>query len=54
MADPMSPRSFDITPQGRIVAVRTAAESQAGSPGPAQIQIVLNWFEELAARVPTK
>ena len=52
IASPDSPRPFDITPQGRIVGVGAAGQSQSGS-APAQIQVVLNWFEELKARVPT-
>ena len=40
-------------PDGRIVGVGTPGQSQSGS-GPAQIHVVLNWFEELKARAPTK
>ena len=52
-AAPTSQRTFDIMPDGRIVGVGTAGESQDGG-GPAQIHVVLNWFEELKAKVPTK
>jgi hypothetical protein len=54
IADPGSPRPFDITPRGQIVGVGTPGQSQGGSPEPARIQVVLNWFEELKARVPAK
>jgi serine/threonine-protein kinase len=53
IADPASPRSFDITPEGRIVGIGSAGQNQSAS-APAQINVVLNWFEELKARVPTK
>jgi hypothetical protein len=51
-ADPISPRPYDVLPDGRFVGVGAAA--QITPTGPAQIQVVLNWFEELKARVPTK
>ena len=56
-AAPTDPRTFDIMPDGRIVGVVTAGQSQSGSPAQAQvqeIQVVLNWFEELKSKVPTK
>jgi hypothetical protein len=28
--------------------------ARAGAPAAPQIQVVVNWFEELKARVPTK
>jgi hypothetical protein len=54
VASPDSPRPFDITPQGRIVGVGFPGQSQTGSGMPTQIHVVLDWFEELKARVPTK
>jgi len=53
-ASPTSPRTFDITPDGRIIGVGTAGQNQSGLPVASQIQVVLNWFDELKARVPTK
>ena len=53
VAAPATPRTFDIMPDGRIVGVGTQGQSQGGS-GPTQIHVVLNWFEELKARAPTK
>lgn len=52
VSSPTTPRAFDILPDGRIVGIGTVGQNQSGS-GPAQIQVVLNWFEELKARVPT-
>ena len=40
-------------PDGRIVGIGAIGQSKSGS-GPAQIHVVLNWFEELKARVPAK
>jgi Tol biopolymer transport system component len=49
-------RNNDITLDGkRFVGVVAAGQSPAsGAPIARQIQVVLNWFEELKARVPTK
>ena len=53
-ADPANPRPYDIARDGRIVAVGTASQNQNGASAPAQIHVVLNWFDELKARVPTR
>lgn len=56
-AVPFQPRTFDVMPDGRIVGVVPAGQSQSGPPAPIQvqqIQVVLNWFEELKSKVPTK
>ena len=53
LADPANTRPYDITPDGRILGLGTG-QTASGAPGPAQIQVVLNWFEELKARAPTK
>ena len=47
-AGPTTPRPFDITPDGRIIAPLDTSQTQAGT----QIQVVLNWFEELKQRAP--
>jgi serine/threonine-protein kinase len=52
VADPLSPRPYDIMPDGRIVGVGIVGQTQPGSAS--QIEVVLNWFEELKARVPIK
>ena len=50
-------RQYDVAADGqrfvgRIVA-GSAGSTDAGAPTNAEIQVVLNWFEELKARVPT-
>ena len=49
-------RNNDITLDGtRFLGVVAAGQiSTSGVPAAPQIQVVLNWFEELKARVPTK
>ena len=50
---PCNWRSFDTTPDGGFVGVVLAGQAASvGSPR-AQIQVVINWFEELKARVPS-
>ena len=41
-------REYDITPDGRFLGVVPTSQSISGD-----IQIVINWFEELKRRVPT-
>ncbi len=56
-AGPTDQRTFDIMPDGRIVAVVTTSQMQNASPAQTQveqIQVVLNWFEELKSKVPMK
>jgi serine/threonine-protein kinase len=48
---PTSERRIDITPDGKLVKVITAEES-TDIAGPLQIQVVLNWFEELKRLAP--
>jgi hypothetical protein len=51
-------RRYDIMPDGQklvgIIAAGAPGSTQPGGPSTPQIQVVLNWFEELRARVPTK
>ena len=47
-----SQRTYDVMPDGRILGVVAAGETQSAGPT-WQIQVVLDWFEELKARVPT-
>ncbi len=47
-----SRRAFDITPDGKFVGLTQAGQTESGTPIAPQIQVVLNWFEELRARVP--
>ena len=46
-------RDYDITPDGeQLVMVFPADQTQDGESSPSHINVVLNWFEELKARVP--
>jgi serine/threonine-protein kinase len=47
-------RNYDITPGGKFVGLISAGQTERAAPASPQIQVVLNWFEELKARVPTK
>ena len=49
---PAFQRNYDVMPDGRILAVVAAGQTQAGRTP--QIHVVLNWFEELKQRVPTQ
>ncbi|HEX7121224.1 MAG TPA: hypothetical protein VF178_02560 [Gemmatimonadaceae bacterium] len=57
MAAPMAPRTFDVTPDGRIIRViETGANASAASRRPksglpAQINLAENWVEELTERL---
>jgi Tol biopolymer transport system component len=50
-AAPTTPRVFDVTPDGKIVAVVPAGATEDTGQTP-DIQVWLNWFEELKQRVP--
>ena len=50
LAPPMNPRPYDILPDGRIVAVN--AVTSEGDHRPGQIHVVINWFQELRAKLP--
>ncbi len=45
------PRTYDILPDGRFIGVVPARQIQAGA---SQIQVVLNWFEDLRQRAPVR
>ena len=53
---PQFERNNDVTLDGkRFLGVVAAGQHTAsGAPAAPQIEVVLNWFEELKARVPTK
>lgn len=42
-----SSREFDITPDGKFVVVVSAGQDDSGASAANQIQVVLNWFEEV-------
>ena len=44
-------RTYVVAPDGRFVMVKTAGDAMEQTPAP-QITVVLDWFEELKARVP--
>ena len=48
---PGSRRLFDMTPDGRVLGL-VAPGQTTGTPPVDQIYVVLNWFEELKARIP--
>ena len=52
---PLAQRNFDITPDGRqlLVVLPASVASSDGRRTSQQINVVLNWFEELKARLPT-
>jgi len=50
-APPTSERTYDSTRDGRILGLRMDVGPD-GQPLPPQIQVVLNWFEDLKQRVP--
>jgi Tol biopolymer transport system component len=44
---------YDMAPHGRVLGLVAQGQSESGPPNiPRQIDVVLNWFEELRARVP--
>ena len=51
---PMSaPRAYDITPSGKFVGLIPAGQTESYTTIAPQLQVVLNWFEELKQHVPT-
>ncbi|MEO8359391.1 MAG: protein kinase [Vicinamibacteria bacterium] len=53
----LGPLNYDITPDGRAFVFTRGASSdmEAGGPGErGSVKLVLNWFEELKAKVPVK
>lgn len=49
-----SPRNHDVGPDGRLVGIVAGGEGGSTPAAAQQINVVLNWFEELKQRVPTK
>ena len=49
---PSAPRNFDTMPDGRILAVVAAAQGRTAVPARSQMEVVVNWFEELKQKVP--
>ena len=51
---PTQVRNWDVTPDGKRTLGIVAGALGAGGATAPQIQVVLNWIEELKARVPAK
>jgi serine/threonine-protein kinase len=47
-------RAWDVLPDGRMVGLVQPAEPDSSAAAAPQFRVVLNWFEELKARVPVK
>jgi dipeptidyl aminopeptidase/acylaminoacyl peptidase len=47
-------RAYDILPDGRFIGLVNSSEPESSRAAAPEILVVLNWFEELKARVPTK
>ena len=48
-------RPYDISRDGQhFLALMETAQTQSGAPAAPQIHVVLNWFEDLKARVPAR
>ena len=53
LLDPAYRRNFDVAPDGQqFLGVLPGARSDPDVPTSYQINIVLNWFQELRERVP--
>ena len=49
------PRPYDITPEGKqFIVMLPPAQAESGERPTQQINVVLNWFEELKQRLPVK
>ena len=49
---PTNQRAFDIRRDGKFVGLTEAGQTVSGTLIPHQIQVVLNWFEELKRLAP--
>jgi Tol biopolymer transport system component len=54
LGPPNSPTLYDVAPDGKFVGVIAAGQAESDAATAPRIQMVLNWFEELKARVPTR
>jgi Tol biopolymer transport system component len=48
------PRRFDIGPDGGVIGVVDSVQAPSSATVVPRIEVVINWFEQLKARVPTK
>jgi len=51
---PNLPRAYDVAPDGQHLVILTTPDTANSVFVVPQIQVVLNWFEELKARAPLK
>ena len=51
---PQGQRNYDVMPDGRMLGVIPAGQNQSAGSTTQQIQVVLNWFEELKRLVPVR
>jgi serine/threonine-protein kinase len=49
---PNTLRNNDMTPDGKILGIAGSGQTASGAPIAPELLVVLNWFEELKARVP--
>jgi serine/threonine-protein kinase len=50
---PVSVRTYDVLPDGKhFIGVIPVGQTQSSATGAPQIQVVLNWFEDMKQRVP--
>jgi hypothetical protein len=55
LGQPTNPRNYDVTQDGRFIGVVIPSDStQAGNPSVPQIQVVLNWFEDVKQKMSSK
>jgi hypothetical protein len=53
LSPPTARRAYDVTPDGRILGLLRPGQTAAGDRYQ-EIEVVLNWFEELKQKVPAK
>jgi len=51
---PSSPRHYDVTPDGKLIGLIPAGQSESTASSTTQINVVLNWFEELKRLAPSR
>ncbi len=55
MASSAQMRHFDLTPDGQhLLVILAERDSDSTRPTTTQISVVLNWFDELKAKVPVR
>lgn len=47
-------RNYDIAPDGQHLIIVFSSNLDRATEAPPQVNVVLNWFEELEARVPVR